>query len=191
MRTLIFQISDMLGLLIFRMLFQGFVALGMQEFINLELLGTLEFQDMQSIMYQGLQIFRSCRSLGVGLQVFRVSRYCLLESLAHANIATVADGEMTVMERRQWNSGFCQDFLNSSTWEEPRPQWNSVFQQNMVFLRIFWHQWRHGESIGKRKPGIIGRANNSGALNLNQLVPLVPAGQNKIDQAMSLGNVHI
>ena len=146
MRTLIFQISDMLGLLIFRMLFQGFVALGMQEFINLELLGTLEFQDMQSIMYQGLQIFRSCRSLGVGLQVFRVSRYCLLESLAHANIATVADGELTVMERRQWNSGFCQDFLNSSTWEEPRPQWNSGFSEDLLASVEAWGEYWENEA---------------------------------------------
>ena len=37
--------------------------------------------------------------------MFRVSRYCLLESLAHANIASVPEGEMTVWERRQSKSG--------------------------------------------------------------------------------------
>ena len=50
--------------------------------------------------------------------MLRDSRYCLLESLAHANIATIADGEMTVMERRQWNSGFCQNFLHGKAWED-------------------------------------------------------------------------
>ena len=78
--------------------------------------------------------------------MFRVSRYCLLESLAHANIATVADGELTVMERRQWNSGFCQDFLNSSTWEEPRPQWNSGFSQDLLASVEAWGEYWENEA---------------------------------------------
>ena len=82
----------------------------------------------------------------LGLQVFRVSRYCLLESLAHANFATAPDGEMTVMERRQWNSGFCQDFLNSSTWEEPRPQWNSGFSQDLLASVEAWGEYWENEA---------------------------------------------
>ena len=47
-------------------------------------------------------------------------------------------------------------------------------------------KWRHGK-IGLGTLSLIGRASNSGPLKIHQLIPLVPAGQNKIDKAMSLG----
>jgi len=55
-----------------------------------------------------------------------------LESLTHANIASVPKGEMTVWERRQWNSGLSWQPLHQAeveAWEDrpwdTEPNWES------------------------------------------------------------------
>jgi len=65
--------------------------------------------------------------------VFRVFGYCLLESLAHANIATVPPGEMTTEERWHWqNTGVSWNTPHAAelrAWEdrpwEIEPNWQS------------------------------------------------------------------